>query len=575
MSNAKLKNQNSIRKKNKDNFIKGVAMLAIAGIIVKVLGAFFRIPLANIIGSYGMAVYQPAYSVYAVFLAFATIGLPVALSKLTIEGSGAIRTSFRMLAAITLPSAVIVFVFADNISSFIGLEESAITLRAVAPAMIFLSVTASFRGYFQGQEKMLPTSSTQVIEQFARVLLGLFFAIAFYRGGISLGEYSDEAFGALGATIGTSISAMIGAAIMTFFYVRDRNKDKTLVEALVENGETKVTVNLELADKIGMKKLLKVTIAVTLSSAIFQIFTLVETPIIVNGLKSIGVSEIHAMSLYGQISGMIYPILNLPYVLLASIAMGIVPNLAKKNEMEQISTRDDSKTVLQTQIDTLVSKGINMGALIGFPAAAGIVLMGNDLLYLLYSSRENEITISNEVIVLLGFSVALLALIQPIMAIFQGLNMLKEGVMCAICGILTKCIFLYILTRTEIVGISGSPLSTLLGLMVILALALIILKTKTEIGIKAICWSDLKIPAFGSLLILVVGHISEWVISKFKYIAIFSEVEEQSRVSFYDYRNYLEETGTIEIVGIIVIAIVVYGIVMLCNKEKVKHMIKS
>ena len=51
----------------KKSFIQGAAVLAAAGLLVKVLGAIFRIPLGNMIGDSGMAYYSPAYYVYNFF----------------------------------------------------------------------------------------------------------------------------------------------------------------------------------------------------------------------------------------------------------------------------------------------------------------------------------------------------------------------------------------------------------------------------------------------------------------------------------------------------------------------------
>ena len=47
----------------KKSFVQGAAVLAVAGLMVKVLGAIFRIPLGNWIGDVGMANYNPAYYV--------------------------------------------------------------------------------------------------------------------------------------------------------------------------------------------------------------------------------------------------------------------------------------------------------------------------------------------------------------------------------------------------------------------------------------------------------------------------------------------------------------------------------
>ena len=69
----------------KKTLVTSAAVLAAAGLIVKILGAFFRIPLTNWIGAVGMANYAPAYAIYSVLLVVSTAGLPVATSKMVSE----------------------------------------------------------------------------------------------------------------------------------------------------------------------------------------------------------------------------------------------------------------------------------------------------------------------------------------------------------------------------------------------------------------------------------------------------------------------------------------------------------
>ncbi|MBK5263072.1 MAG: oligosaccharide flippase family protein, partial [Peptostreptococcaceae bacterium] len=70
---------------SKKTFLKGAAILGVAGLLVQVMGAIFRIPLANIIGDEGMGYYQTAYPIYVFLLVFSTNGAPAAISKMTSE----------------------------------------------------------------------------------------------------------------------------------------------------------------------------------------------------------------------------------------------------------------------------------------------------------------------------------------------------------------------------------------------------------------------------------------------------------------------------------------------------------
>ena len=71
---------------SKDNsFLKGAAILGMAGIVVKILGAIYRIPLSNIITDEGLGYFQTAHPLYVLLLTISTAGFPVAIAKLVSE----------------------------------------------------------------------------------------------------------------------------------------------------------------------------------------------------------------------------------------------------------------------------------------------------------------------------------------------------------------------------------------------------------------------------------------------------------------------------------------------------------
>ncbi|MBQ0004674.1 MAG: oligosaccharide flippase family protein [Clostridiales bacterium] len=162
--------------------IKGATILAVAGIISKVLGAAFRLPLTNLIGAEGMSYYGAAYPVYSLFLVLSTAGFPVAISRMVSERTAlgdhrnAYRTykvSLALMVSIGALSFIICFFGAGAISNMTGNPGAKASLMAIAPALLLAPIVSSFRGYFQGQQNMVPTGSSQVAEQFVRVCVGL------------------------------------------------------------------------------------------------------------------------------------------------------------------------------------------------------------------------------------------------------------------------------------------------------------------------------------------------------------------------------------------------------------------
>ncbi len=538
-------------------------MLAVAGIIVKILGAFFRIPLANIIGAYGMAVYQPAYSVYSVFVTFATIGLPVAISKLTISEKKVFPILFKILVFVAVFFASILFLFSEEIAKIIGIEEAKITLMAIAPAIVFLSITAAIRGYFQGKENMLPTSVSQIGEQLIRVALGLVLAVGFIGGWVAYNNFSSEAIGAFGATLGSSIGVLIGSLIMISFYMKDRNK-KSLGDIIQDNNSLanngQIGDHLKVGkvkdasffsfkggiDKYYIGRLLRTTIGITLGAAIFQIFAFVEVFIIVNGLVDSGVPNVEAINDYGQITGLVYPILNLPYIIVASIAIGLVPSLTRLTEEKVGVGKGDLYNGL---IKEKASDAVTLSAVVGFPSAIGIATLGIDILYLLYPSQQSEITISNLVVVIFGISVAVLAFVLTSIGILQGMGRIKESAFAVVVGISVKIVLSYALTRVNTFGILASPISTLLGLIISFILLIWVLKRKENYDLIKLYIINSWIAIEGTIAVLIIGLCGKTILGT------------------------LGIDSALVTVIVIVLSVVAYGSVMILHKDELKKLL--
>lgn len=202
-------------------FVKGAAILSITGIIAKVFGAFFRIPLNNWIGAAGMSYYGVAYPIYSFFLIIATAGLPVAISKMVservaigdyINAHRVYKVSLRIMFAIGVGGFIICFFGSDMIAAYSKNPGGAASLRAIAPALLTAPLVASFRGYSQGQQQMMPTGASEVIEQLTRVFAGLGLSYMFLRSSADLTK------AAAGATFGASAGS-IAALILSLIHI--------------------------------------------------------------------------------------------------------------------------------------------------------------------------------------------------------------------------------------------------------------------------------------------------------------------------------------------------------------------
>ena len=85
MVSSNKKEDTGLSRQKSGSFLGGTFVLMLSGIVVKVIGAFFSIPLANLYGADGNDIFISAYYVYSAMYVISSAGLPVAVSKMVSE----------------------------------------------------------------------------------------------------------------------------------------------------------------------------------------------------------------------------------------------------------------------------------------------------------------------------------------------------------------------------------------------------------------------------------------------------------------------------------------------------------
>ena len=162
-------------------YIRGAAIVAAGGLISKLLGALYRIPLTNIIGGEGMGIYQMVYPLYCILLTVSSSGIPSGMARLIASGRarGAERQAFVLYGLIGLAGAGVMFALSAPLAAVQGEPAVELCCKLLSPAVFFVSVLAVVRGYFQGRREMLPTALTEICEQLLKVTAGVAFALYF------------------------------------------------------------------------------------------------------------------------------------------------------------------------------------------------------------------------------------------------------------------------------------------------------------------------------------------------------------------------------------------------------------
>lgn len=481
--------------KKDNNFIKGALILSFAGVIVKILGALYRIPIANIISSEGMGYYSTAHPFYVLLLTISTAGFPVAIAKLVSEKRanndfrGAFEV-FKLAVFILTIGGMFSFLFlifkAKDIVASLGNENAYYSLIALAPALFFVPIMSAFRGFFQGSSNMLPTAISQIGEQFSRLVMGLFLTLYLLERGIPI------AAGA--ASFGASIGAFIGTVIIVFIFF----KNKTAIDREINSSLRKGDYNL-----LNISyDLLIIALPITLGAAILPIIDTIDAGLVLRRLQHIGYTRELSNSLYGQLKGYAQILVNLPQVFSMAIGMSLVP---------AISSSYAKKDKKNTQ--TIISSGIRITLLIAFPCSLGLFILAKPIIALLFFNNTRDVIMSTaEMLKLLSFGVVFLTLTQTLTSILQGLGKPLIPVINLLIGAIVKIILTFTLTSIKTINIKGPAISTVVAFSVAAVLNFLVISKKYKIKIN---YRDVIIKPFICAFIMAFGvKLSFYFIAK-------------------------------------------------------------
>jgi len=388
---------------NKKNFIRGAAILGVAGVIVKIIGAVFRIPLGNWVGDLGISYYQTAYPVYNWLLVVSVIGIPTAISKMISEKDALgdtegmqriLKVSFWTLSGIGITTMLLLVVLARWICAIVNNPLAVWSMYSIAPALFFVSLMSVFRGYFLGLQKMEPHGISQVIEQFVRVAVGLGLALYLYK--------SNLAMAAAGATFGATAGSFVGTLYILYCYLQYR-KNRPAEDP--NNRFTKESY------RNILKKLLIIAVPITVGSSVMPIMNIIDLGIVINRLVQIGMDHVAARQLYGQLTGYAATVVNLPMVITGGVQISLVPAVT---QFVVLGAKEE--------LDRIIETGIRIGLIVALPCALGLVVFSTQIMHLLYPMQKNVADSAGHILAVLGWGVLGLAMFQALTGILQGLG---------------------------------------------------------------------------------------------------------------------------------------------------------
>ena len=430
--------------RKKQNFIQGAFILMIASLVVKVIGAFFQIPLLNMIGgkdSPAFGMFSAAYRIYTAMLMVSTVGLPAALAKMVAEATACgreheVRRTVRVAACIFVPvgalCSVALFFGAGTFAEWIKSADSRLAVMAIAPSVLMVSILAVFRGYYQGRSNMVPTAVSQVIEAMGKLFIGL--GLAHYAVQHGFSDPMVAAMTVLGVTIGEA-----AAAVYMLIQGAVTRHSSTTVRAL--NDSVRPAGQLA-------KTLLSLSIPITISSAVMSLTDLIDVALISSRLQSpaVGMTAREAMSTYGIYTGQAINFFNLPQTLITALAVSVLPTIASARAAQN-----------HTKVSKTLGTTLRMTTIITLPAGAGFIMLSGPILRMFYSQGT---VLGGQLMGLLGWAVPAVALVAVTNATLQAFGRIDLPLVSMFAGAVVKMLGDYFLIGNAELNIAGAPIST-------------------------------------------------------------------------------------------------------------------
>ena len=449
----------------KQSFLHGAAVLAAATAIVKVIGAIYSIPLANIIGDEGFSYFSKAYLIYEVLLMISTTGLPVAMSRMisqaqTLDRHDQVRkifaTAFRIFLLLGILGTAGMLFGARWLSEKLAKTPDAwFSIVCLSPSVFLICCIAAFRGFFQGQSNMTPTSVSQVFEALCKLIIGLGLAWMLLR---TTGEVAYSTGGALlGVTIGLVISAL-------YLYARYRKVSR----AMPTGGSVDSTGTT-------MKQLLAIAIPITLGSAGLQIINFVDTAVYMDRLvTAAGIAVDRANELSG-IYEFCRKIFNLPCSFITPLTISIIPAITMH------LTKEDTKGLRVVE-----GSGLRITGLIAMPCAMGLFFLGAPIMQLLRGYSGETLELTGFIMAILGPTVICNSVILVTNAIMQAHGHVTIPVVNMLIGGLVKVGVNYVLVSNPALHIKGVAIGTLICYLLIMLLNIIAMRWKKIISLRSL-----------------------------------------------------------------------------------------
>ena len=496
-----------MEQKNKQSFLHGALILALSTVIVKLVGACFKLPLANIIGNTGMGYFNTAYNLFNVVYALAVAGFPVAVAKMVSENVALkkykdVKRIYSTTSIVFVITGLVGFLVMTLGSSLyceaVNNPNAKYTIIALAPTVFFACLMSTYRGYYEGLKNMYPTAISQVIEAVTKLVAGLGFSSLFLHlsqnsyqntGKVFWVEVADKtaadtmsmAFAAAGAVLGVSVSTVAGAL---FLWLRHKIKGDgiTKEDILVSPDATRTNEIL--------KSLIKIAVPVCLGAISISITSFVDGISVMNRLEQALTNG--ADIIYNEYSSVLAgkPLADIPNFLYgaygnAQTLFNLIPAITTTfgiSALPAIASAWALKDMSEMKKNT--EAVLRITSLLAIPAGIGMAVLAKPIIELIYYKIADEALIAVPILQVLGVAVLFVSLMSPINSMLQAVGRADIPVKLMLIGGALKLIVNYVFVAIPSLNIKAAAWGTLVCYVFIAVSSVAVLLKNTKVKVN-------------------------------------------------------------------------------------------
>ncbi len=409
-------------KKRKDSFILQAGILAMAGIICRIIGLLYNTPLVAIIGDEGNGYYNSAYYAYSIVLLISSYSIPSAVSKVIAQrlATKEYRNAHRIFCCAFIYVLVVggiasLFVF-FGAGLLVNMESAVLPLKILAPTIFFSGILGVLRGYFQAHKTMLQTSVSQILEQIVNAAASIGMAYVLVQMAAEGDATMRASYGAAGGTVGTGAGVLAGLLFMVGVYGLNRKTIRKRVE--------RDTNHTDESYKDIFKMILMVVTPFIISTGIYNINTFLDNTIYQHIMMDVKKMEeaLVATDLSAVAKGT--KISNIPIAIASSMATALIPGISSDFVKGRLSG-----------VRGKVAKAIKVTMLISIPCAVGIGVLAKPIMMVIFH-QPDTLDISSALLSCMAVSIVLYALSTITQAILQSIGRMKTPIINATAAVL-------------------------------------------------------------------------------------------------------------------------------------------